>query len=465
MIWKGPECEVGHVALDEAHLNSSSATLFAKAVKRICENGATLVAITGTPFEKSPRKLIPWLTAFWSDDWIGKWKNASSEKKWEKRGNARTQLRYCAPATVLEVSKVHEKLIRKPDTDEETKRHHIRDLKRLTKTLFVQRHGRRSNFFGHPLVRLPPNDHRDITVTLAPEQALLVDEPVRQSAIELKEEHLAAVTKWKRDKRRTGEEPRINILSWLQKCRRSRILSTFPEIAALPETINLALTIKEANDNNWTQRDPKCFYQYASSTSPYEKYVDQLCADENSPKMKFLKAYISAWNPDEKGVFITVNPVTAIILYWFLRILGYRIAIADGKQDKRVLGEMCQLFQSDPTVQALHPNLESPQFIVGTTKLLSVGINLFKATRLVQVEPEWLGTTEEQARGRVSRLGQESRTATVRLWCSNSKVEEVICATQEKRAKLLQLSVEHLALAEEYLKLGEELEDGGDVDE
>jgi SNF2 family DNA or RNA helicase len=117
------------------------------------------------------------------------------------------------------------------------------------------------------------------------------------------------------------------------------------------------------------------------------------------------------------------------------------------------------LFQEEETAAALHPDLSSPQILIGTTKLLSVGINLYRATRLVQVEPEWLASTEEQARGRINRFGQLSRTGTIRLWCSNSKVEELICSTQQKRAELLNLSLEHFVLADDGLQLGEDAAD------
>ena len=58
MIWKEPECKVGHVVLNEAHLNNNNVILFVKAVKRIYKNNIILIVITGTPFEKFLRKFI-----------------------------------------------------------------------------------------------------------------------------------------------------------------------------------------------------------------------------------------------------------------------------------------------------------------------------------------------------------------------------------------------------------------------
>ena len=245
MVWRGPDCEIGQLALDEAHLNSSGSTLFARAVARLCNGGASLIAITGTPFEKSPRKLIPWVKAFSSEEWDTTWRAipSATTEQWEKRGELRTQLKHCTPDSILTLSKAHERLIKQTAPDIEAKRRHIHDLKRVTRTLFVQRHGRKSNFFGHPLVRLPPNDHRDITVILKPQHAKLIDDPVRQSTKELAQEHIIALQRWNSNPRRVGEPPKVNILSWLQKCRRARILSTFPELATLPETMELELTV------------------------------------------------------------------------------------------------------------------------------------------------------------------------------------------------------------------------------
>ena len=51
IIWKGPEYEIGHVALNEVYLNNNNVIFFAKAVKRIYKNNTILIAITDTPFE------------------------------------------------------------------------------------------------------------------------------------------------------------------------------------------------------------------------------------------------------------------------------------------------------------------------------------------------------------------------------------------------------------------------------
>ena len=59
MIWKGPECKINHVILNEAHLNNNNVIFFAKTVKRIYKNNIILITIIGIPFEKSLRKLIP----------------------------------------------------------------------------------------------------------------------------------------------------------------------------------------------------------------------------------------------------------------------------------------------------------------------------------------------------------------------------------------------------------------------
>ena len=84
----------------------------------------------------------------------------------------------------------------------------------------------------------------------------------------------------------------------------------------------------------------------------------------------------------------------------------------------------------------------SPQYIVGTTKLVGLGYTMTEAKRLVQLDPEWMGRDELQARKRINRITQTARTYSYSLCCPESKVEEVIFDRQGRRGHMLALSLD-----------------------
>lgn len=98
--------------------------------------------------------------------------------------------------------------------------------------------------------------------------------------------------------------------------------------------------------------------------------------------------------------------------------------------------ELQQLFQLTPHPQAKFVNQEIPDILIGTAAILGTGLNLTRATVIVQVSAEWLQIEEVQAMKRIYRLGQTEQTFVYRLVCTNLQVEKDIVNRQARRELL-----------------------------
>lgn len=110
---------------------------------------------------------------------------------------------------------------------------------------------------------------------------------------------------------------------------------------------------------------------------------------------------------------------------------------------KSTLSHINRHFQEDPEFIGTYdgPDL-SPRFIVGTTKMIGVGLTFHKARRLVQVDPEWMERDHRQGQKRINRIGQTRDTFTYDLFNTDSAVEATIYDRQGRRAALLKLALD-----------------------
>ena len=106
---------------------------------------------------------------------------------------------------------------------------------------------------------------------------------------------------------------------------------------------------------------------------------------------------------------------------------------------KAVVADICGLFNEDPMVMDKYPNEESPQFLVGTTRLLGTGYNLTGARILVIFDPEWLQREHDQAIHRVYRIGQLRECFTYCFQTEGSDLEESIWNRQKKRSLWIEM--------------------------
>lgn len=79
----------------------------------------------------------------------------------------------------------------------------------------------------------------------------------------------------------------------------------------------------------------------------------------------------------------------------------------------------------------------SPGVLVSTTRVLGLGFTCVRAFHAVLLEPSLLKSTEEQAFGRIRRIGQMNRRVyQVRLLTKDSEVEGQIVQRQATRQEL-----------------------------
>ena len=124
--------------------------------------------------------------------------------------------------------------------------------------------------------------------------------------------------------------------------------------------------------------------------------------------------------------------------------------------DKHRMNTVVGLFQDDAAVLEQNPGIRPPRFIVSTTGLIGVGLTLHRATKLVQVEPEWMLGAELQARKRVHRIGQKHATQTWSLIMKDSKVEKIIHDRQNRRLLLLEMGLNLDKMMDDVGALGAE---------
>lgn len=101
-----------------------------------------------------------------------------------------------------------------------------------------------------------------------------------------------------------------------------------------------------------------------------------------------------------------------------------------------------------------HKTSISPQYIVGTTKLIGVGYTFIKARRMVQLDPEWMVRGEEQARKRINRITQLRQTHTYALIAEDSDVEKIIHDRQERRSYMIELALDPANVRDDNIARG-----------
>ncbi len=77
------------------------------------------------------------------------------------------------------------------------------------------------------------------------------------------------------------------------------------------------------------------------------------------------------------------------------------------------------------------------KIIVGTMRLMGTEINLTRARQIIIVDPEYTSYAEEQAEGRITRIGQINYTTAYFLVCYDIEIERRIKQRHRKRAKMI----------------------------
>ncbi|KAL9018197.1 MAG: hypothetical protein Q9180_008732, partial [Flavoplaca navasiana] len=109
-------------------------------------------------------------------------------------------------------------------------------------------------------------------------------------------------------------------------------------------------------------------------------------------------------------------------------------AFCHSKWSKRTTSDVIHLFQEDDAIlTAKYP--KRLQYLI-STKILGVGLDLFKANRVVQWDPEWSVKVLHQNRGRVWRQGQDKVANSYTMWAENSTAEILLLDTCARKTWL-----------------------------
>lgn len=289
----------------------------------------------------------------------------------------------------------------------------------------------------------------------------------------LKADHEVKLAEWQKqtEELRLSDKPKVNAGSWLIQARRSRVLSTFPILDILTETKQFCLAGHELNRDGraWLVPDSVNLGRLKETDSPYEKHLDYICAPRHCPKLAAVDHLIKdVWDKGEKAVFVTMGPVNALIVYWWLHKTKHaEVALIHSQLKKNIVTSMVNLFQEDPQEIAENPKVKPPQYIVGTTSLIGQGITLTAARRLVQMEAEWYVRDERQARKRINRIPQKKKTYTYQPYCVGSTVETVIINNQMRRENLFDKVLTNVEIDDEQVRLnmGDDDESPSDKEE
>jgi SNF2 family DNA or RNA helicase len=431
----------GRACIDEAHQNQT-ATNGAVLIFKSIGSHVRKWFLTGTPFESSPDQMAYWVQTLqlgWDKHLI------TPANSWPRLDLYRRQLRECTFEKIKDLGKTHKRLIRFQSMDNTELNVYIEKLSTVLNTLWLRRTSDQSRFFDQPLTDVLPNIHQEIICRLPAKYVDIVNSDTGTITVALQQQ-LARQQAEADAKRKSGRvfvpEPEININNWLMKARRMRILSTFPRLGTLPATRSLSFTGDEDTKNGWVTLVDKKTYELKVTNSPYELHIEDICSAENCSKVKAINILITrTWDEGEKAIFTTMGPTNALILYWYLRIVHKaRVALIHGKMDKSRVQKIVWLFQEDDTNDTTLE--ESPQYLVGTTKLIGVGFTMTKARRLVQLDPEWMSRDEQQARKRINRITQKGQTYTYALYSEGSQVEQMIHDRQNRRAHMMNLALD-----------------------
>ena len=304
------------VGTDEAHREVSSSARTINIFKNM-PPGVRKWFLTGTPFESSPGQMMWWISTLEST-WV-QILATQKQRPWPRRDHYQRQLNACKLDKIKELDMVHRRLVKDNVADPQRRKDHALRLSTVLNTLWLKRNAGLSRFFRQSLTNVPPNVHTTVTCTLPPKFIDVVNSDVMVVTKGLVKKLEAAIQEWEQSWPRVKPRPQMDMNNWLMKNRRLRVISSFPRLGTLKSTRKLELTGEESmgKENKWVVKTSQSTYALEETESPYEEHLEDICAEDNCPKIKAINELIDIkWDKGEKAVFCTMGPVNALILYW-----------------------------------------------------------------------------------------------------------------------------------------------------
>lgn len=116
------------------------------------------------------------------------------------------------------------------------------------------------------------------------------------------------------------------------------------------------------------------------------------------------------------------------------KILKKSVALIHSGVRKAKVSEIVEVFQRGKNGGTI--TQEIPQFIVGSTKLINVGLTLTAASHVIIFDSEWLSRDEQQAIARVNRISQTRSTETIKFVNKLSPLDMAIHDRQGARQEM-----------------------------
>ncbi|KAF2671748.1 P-loop containing nucleoside triphosphate hydrolase protein [Microthyrium microscopicum] len=161
------------------------------------------------------------------------------------------------------------------------------------------------------------------------------------------------------------------------------------------------------------------------------KAVPNYLAEEPLPSSKTLavKCQILNW--------IEENPATKVII--FVQFLGMieilkQLAAAEGWPTLQYHGSMTM--EERTKVIDVFDSHPGPCIFIASLKCGGVGLNLTMASKVIMLEPWWNWAIEQQAFGRIFRIGQKQQTALLRVFAKDTIDERMYQMQEQKSAKI-----------------------------
>lgn len=308
----------GRMIIDESHMergaNSKGIVLARTLTIDTKREPVRKWMLSGTPFESAPIEMAQWIKTL--EDNICSWKSVRPTGTWPDLDKWRANLKYCTFGALKDMSKIHERLVKKGKSDPKEVEDYIHKLTVVLSTLWIRRSAESSTFFGQPLVELPANTHQVIHVKFPPHIENTGNSVAGAIAARLKAHNDRTTVEWTQ-RGQVGPMPQISLTNWMLECRRLRIISSFPALGEIDATKSLDLTGQELVKQNWLRIKRGHLYDLEAMHSPFELHINEITCWKNCPKLQAIKRLINVeWEPNEKALFCTMGPTNAFILYW-----------------------------------------------------------------------------------------------------------------------------------------------------
>ncbi|OJD23002.1 hypothetical protein ACJ73_05649 [Blastomyces percursus] len=295
-------------------------------------------------------------------------------------------------------------------------------------------------WYGKCLVKLPPSAHKDISCPLPPRY--IADIANREKKQEDKAEvtYRNALARYHQNASLNKVKPRFTSQNFFEKSRLNRILAIFPGLLnILADSPHLTFTMAEIKEHKTML--PMIFNRIDEIVRESSK------CEEIEKILAELKSKRDYRGRKEKVVILTSFTIAVQILaYWLQHRLEYNVGVISSMITSNQRDDIINAFETDQPYRMTPKDkdkLPSPDILVGTVELTSRGYTCVRARTLILLGPEWLEGYEDQAYGRIRRIGPKNdETFTYRPICPDIKVENAILNRQVLRAEFLKKSLE-----------------------